>query len=141
MLKSEHYHSDEIEVSVASKEWKAAKMLQFDKDPFNYNIIKMRVLADLAVPVEETKGWLGCFIDDEPNPRAFIETDLTFPNIFKMEFDTINVPYGRHTLYIKMKSENGFPVKNSFLEVHITRWMNLYEMVGFTIPLALFGEL
>lgn len=139
MLKTEHYHTDEIEVSVASKEWKSAKVLEFDKDPFNYNIIKMRVLADLVVPVEETKGFLGVFIDDEEKPRAVIESDLTFSNVFKTEFDTINIPYGKHKLKIKMKSEQGYPVVNSFLEIHITRWMNIYEMIGLVMPIELLG--
>ena len=141
MIKTEHYHTDEIIVSIASKEWREAKVLDLVKDPFQYNIIKIKVLADLVVPPEETKGYLGVFINDEEKPRATIATDLTFSHIYKMEFDTLDLPYGRHTLKIKMKSEQGYSVTNSFLEVHITRWMNLYEMIGFTIPLALFGEL
>lgn len=124
-------------MSVSSKEWQTAKILDFDKDPFNCHIIKMRVLADLIVPVEETKGYLGVFIDEEEKPRAIIESDLTFSHIFKVEFDTINVPYGRHTLKIKMKSENGYPVTNTFLEIHITRWMNLQEMLGLMLPIEL----
>ena len=63
MLRTEHYHTDEIEVSVESKEWKEAKVLDFDKDPFQYNIVAIKVLADLIVPPEETKGFLGIFID------------------------------------------------------------------------------
>ena len=94
-------------------------------------------MADLYVPPEETKGYMGIFIDDEPNPRAVIESDLTFPHIFKVEFDTINVPYGRHSLKIKMKSEQGYKVTNSFLEIHITRFMNLYEMLGLLIPIEI----
>jgi len=141
MIKTEHYHTDEIEVSVESKEWVEVKALDFTKDPFQYNIIQMKVLADLYVSIEETKGFLGVFIDDEPNPRAVIESDLTFPHVFKVEFDTINVPYGRHTLKIKMKSEQGYRVTNSFLEVHITRWYNLYEMMAQMIPLAIMGVL
>ena len=141
MIRTEHYYTDEIEVSVESKDWVEAKVLEFEKDPFQYNIIRMKVLADLIVTVEETKGFLGVFIDDEPNPRAVIESDLTFPHIFKVEFDTINVPYGRHTLKIKMKSEQGYRVTNSFLEVHITRWFNIYEMIGQIIPLAITGAI
>ena len=137
MIKEEHYHTDEIPVSVSSKEWREAKVLDFTKDPFNYNIIRMRVLADLIVPVEETRGWLGIFIDEEEKPRAVIESDLTFSHIFKAEFETINVPYGKHTLKVKMKSENGYPVTNTFLEIHITRWMNLHEMLGLILPIEL----
>ena len=137
MIKEEHYHTDEIPVSVSSKEWREAKLLDFTKDPFNYNIIRMRVLADLIVPVEETRGWLGIFIDDEEKPRAVIESDLTFSHIFKTEFETINVPYGKHTLKVKMKSENGYKVTNTFLEIHITRWMNLHEMLGLILPIEL----
>jgi hypothetical protein len=137
VIKTEHYHTDEIPVSVSSKEWVEAKVLDFEKDPFQYNIIKMKVLADLYVSPEETKGFLGVFIDDELNPRAVIESDLTFHHIFKAEFDTINVSYGRHTLKIKMKSEQGYRVTNSFLEIHITRFMNLYEMLGLLIPIEI----
>jgi len=137
LIKEEHYHTDEIPVSVSSKEWREAKLLDFTKDPFNYNIIRMRVLADLIVPVEETRGWLGIFIDDEEKPRAVIESDLTFSHIFKTEFETINVPYGKHTLKVKMKSENGYKVTNTFLEIHITRWMNLHEMLGLILPIEL----
>jgi len=139
MIKTEHYHTDEIEVSVSSKEWKTVKVLDFDKDPFYNNIIKMRILADLMVPPEETRGFLGIFIDDEKEPRAIIESDLTFSYIFKTEFGTYNVPFGRHKLKIKLKSEQGYPVVNSFLEVHITRFYNLYEMVGLILPIELLG--
>ncbi len=140
MIRTEHYHTDEVEVSVTSKEWKAAKVLDFDKDPFQYNIIRIKVLADLVVPPEETKGKLGIFIDDEEKPRAVIESDLTFSHIFKTEFDAINIPYGKHSLKIKMKSEQGCPATNTFLEIHITRWMNIYEMVGLALPIRLLGE-
>ncbi len=137
MIRTEHYHTDEVAVSVESKEWVEAKVLDFEKDPFQYNIIRMKVLADLVVAPEETKGFLGVFIDDEPNPRAVIESDLTFNHVFKAEFDTINVPYGRHTLKIKMKSENGYKTTNTFLEIHITRFYNLYEMIGSMTPIVI----
>jgi len=140
MLRTEHYHTDEIEVSVESKEWKEAKVLDFDKDPFQYNIVAIKVLADLIVPPEETKGFLGIFIDNEENPRATIESDLPFSHIFKAEFYTWNVPYGRHTLKVKMKSENGYPVTNTFLEIHITRFFNLYEMLGLVTPIVVLGD-
>jgi len=137
VLKTEHYHTDEVEISVASREWKPAKYLEFEKDGFNYNIIKMLVFADLKVPPEETMGFLGIFVNDEVNPRAVIESDLTFSNIFKREIDVLNLPFGKHKLILKMKSEQGYPVTNSFWEVHITRFYNLYEMAGFIVPLAL----
>ncbi|MEM3356763.1 MAG: hypothetical protein QW166_02935 [Candidatus Bathyarchaeia archaeon] len=89
------------------------------------------------MPIEETKGWLGFFIDDEEKPRAVIESDLIFSHIFKTEFETINVPYGKHTLKVKMKSQNGYPAANTFLEIHITRWMNLQEMLGLMLPIEL----
>ena len=139
MIKTEHYHTDEIEVSIASKDWKEAKILDFEKDPFHNNIIKVRVFADLIVPPEETKGFLGVFIDNEPQPRAVIKSDLTFSHIFKTEFETYNVPFGRHTLKIKLKSEQGYPIVNTFLEIHITRFYNLYEMVGLLLPIEILG--
>jgi hypothetical protein len=138
-LKTEHFHGDEIEVSVASKDWQPAKTLEFEKDGFNYNIIKMLILADLKVAPEETKGYLGVFVNDEVKPRAVIESDLTFSNVFKKEIDVLNLPFGKHRLTLKMKSEQGYPVTNTFLEVHITRFYNLYEMAGFVIPLTLLG--
>jgi len=138
MIHTEHYHTDGVEVSITSKEWKPAKVLDFEKEPFQYNIIKIKVLADLIVPPEETKGYLGIFIDDEEKPRAVIESDLTFSHIFKVEFDTINVPYGKHTIKIKMKSQQGYPVTNTFLEIHITRFLNIYELAGFLVPFEIF---
>jgi hypothetical protein len=139
LLKTEHYHTDEVEISVASKEWKPVKFLEFEKDGFNYNIIKMLILADLKVAPEETKGYLGIFVNDEVNPRGVIESDLTFSNIFKKEIDVLNLPFGKHTLTLKMKSEQGYTVTNTFWEVHITRFYNLYEMAGLVIPLTLLG--
>jgi len=129
MIRTEHYHTDEIIVSVESKEWVEVKVLDFEKDPFQYNIIRIKVLADLIVAPEETKGYLGVFIDNEEKPRAVIESDLTFQHIFKTEFDAINIPYGRHTLKIKMKSEQGYKITNTFLEIHITRFYNIYKMI------------
>lgn len=140
MIRTEHYHTDEIPISVESKEWVEAKVIDFTKDPFQYNIIRMKILADLMVAPEETKGYLGIFIDEEPNPRAVIESDLTFPHIFKVEFDTINIPYGRHTLKIKMKSEQGYKITNTFLEIHITRFYNIYEMIGLITPIIFLRE-
>jgi len=137
MLKTEHYHTDEFEVTVESKEWREAKILDFNKDPFQYNIIMMKVLADLVIPIEETKGYLGVFIDNEEKPRGVIESDLTFSHIFKTEFYVWDLPFGKHTLKIKMKSENGYPITNTFLEVHITRFFNMMEMASLIVPLAI----
>jgi len=140
MFKTEHYHTDEIEYVVASREWQTAKILDITKDPLQYNIVAIKIFADLIVPPEETKAYLGVFIDDEPNPRAVITSDLTYPHVFQTEFWTWNLSAGRHTLKIKIKSENGYPAKNTFLEIHITRFLNIKEMFTYALPLTLIGE-
>jgi len=135
MIKTEHYHTDEIEVSKATKQWETVKVLEFEKDPFQNNIIKMTIYADLVTPPEETKAWLGIFIDEEDKPRTTIESDLTFSYIFKTSFETYNIAPGKHTLKIKLKSEQGYRVVNSFLEIHVTRFYNIYELLGLIVPI------
>jgi len=137
MIKTIHYHTDEIEVSLDSKEWKTVKTLDFVKDGFKLNIIEIIVHADLIIRPEDTKGFLGIFIDDEKQPRAVIESDLTFSHIFQTEFETYNIPLGKHTIKIKVKSEQGYPVVNTFLEIHFTRFYNIYEMLGLLVPIEL----
>jgi hypothetical protein len=137
MIKSEHYHTDEIETSVASVDWVPVKTLEFEKDGFYKNIIKMHVTADLVVSPEETKGFMGFFINDEEKPRAVIESDLTFSHPFKTEFDLMSLPFGKHKFTVKMKSEQGYKVTNTFIEIYITRFYNIYEMVGSLTPMII----
>jgi len=138
LLKTEHYHTDEIDVLVASKEWVPVKTLMFEKHPFYMNIFEFRIIADLKVALEETKGYLGIFIDDEEKPRVVIESDLPFNYLFKAHFNVIDLPYGKHKMVVKMRSERGYSVSNQFFEVHVTRFYNLYEMAGLFIPIVMF---
>ena len=141
MLVTQHYHTDEIECSVEAKNWVPVKTLQLVKDPFNMNIIKVHIAADCIVAPEETKGYLGIFINNEEKPRTVIESDLPFSYIFRKEFDVWDLPAGQHKLIIKMKSENGFKVSNTYFEVKITRFYTIYEMVGTFTPLFILAGL
>jgi len=141
LLKTEHYHTDEIEVAIASTEWTPVKTLFFEKHPFNMNIMELQIVADLKVPIEETKGYLGIFIGDEESPRAVIESDLPYSYLFRVRFNVMDLAWGKHKLTVKLKSDHGYKVSNQYLEVYITRFYNFYELIGLFIPIVMLGAI
>lgn len=139
MLKTEQVHADEYEIAVEGTEWQPAKSIKLIKDAFNFNVVKIMMTVEAKVKIGD-KGWIGLFINDEPEPRIVVETDLPYYYPTKGEADTWNVPFGLHVLKLKGKTKQGRPLAIRTWEIYTTRFFNLHELIGFIVPIGVLSS-
>ena len=134
MLIKEPYYYDDTPTLIEATDWIEVKTFELNRDPFTSNIIKLYFEIVLKCSVGET-GEVGIFIDDEENPRAIKQYDLTFYHPIQLEIDTTNLSWGKHKITLCMRSKNGKPFYNTLFRVTALRFYTLWELVGYLTPI------
>jgi hypothetical protein len=130
MIKNEPYYYDETTTTVDSEDWIETKYIDINRDPFNYNFIKLIFDIGLKCPAGE-KGEAAIFIDEEEKPRLTIQFDLPFLDIVHREIDTYNVSWGNHKIILCLKGK----ITNKQLKISVLRIYTLPEIVGQLTPI------
>jgi len=137
MIKNEIYHYDETECTVEdATDWIEMKQIDITKDPFNYNFVRLTFDITLKTQIDK-QGEAAIFIDDEEAPRAVIKNTTPFQKPERIEIDTYNIPYGKHTITLALKGT----ITNTQLKIGVLRIMTLWEIAGLLTPIIAYGEL
>jgi len=135
----ELFLQNENEFMVESKDWVPTLWFRFERDPFNWNVIEFALHADVKASLEDVV-YLGVFFDDEEKPRIVLESDLPYYWIRKGKADLWDLPFGKHEVTIALRSKQAKPCWHRQIDVYITRFYTLKEMIGVLTPIILGGR-
>lgn len=108
---------EESEVHVYDTSWTVIKVAAFIKH-VQSPLTAMRFFGTLKVGAAGTCGWIGVFIDSEPEPRFEAqETGITY-NLHSGEFDVSGLATGRHDVGMYLKTAvAGVTVSNDHVDI------------------------